>query len=146
MKDSQKLLAIGVALFALDQFSKWVIRNSMDVTQSIPIINKIFHITYIQNTGAVFGMLKGFGWAIVWLTIMALGIIVFYWDKFPNKFNSRLFLVFIVVGLVGNLIDRIVFGYVIDFLDFRIWPVFNLADSLVSIGVIGLIVGNIKKK
>lgn len=145
MKDSYKLLLIGVFLFALDQISKHIIRKSMVVSQSIPIITNIFHLTYVQNSGAVFGMFTGFGWAFIWLTFIALGAIMFFWDSFPKKFFSRLFIVFIVVGLIGNLIDRMAFGYVIDFLDFRIWPVFNLADSLVSLGVVGLIVQNIKK-
>ncbi len=145
MKNSNKLLIVGFVLFVLDQLSKYIIRTTMQPSQSIPIINNIFHITFVQNTGALFGMLKGFSFAFIWLTIIALGFILFYWDKFPKRFLARLFLVFIVVGLVGNLIDRIIFGHVIDFLDFRIWPVFNIADSLVSAGVIGLIVSYFKK-
>lgn len=145
MKDSQKLLIIGIFLFVLDQLSKHFIRN-MQPGESLPIINNVFHITYVQNMGAVFGTFQGFGWAFIWLTFIALGFIMFYWDNFPKDFVSRLFLVFIVVGLIGNLIDRMAFGYVVDFLDFRIWPVFNLADSLVSLGVIGYIIMNIKKK
>lgn len=145
MKNSNKLLIVGFVLFVLDQLSKYIIRTTMQPSQSIPIINNIFHITFVQNTGALFGMLKGFGFAFIWLTIIALGFILFYWDKFPKKILVKLFLVFIVVGLIGNLIDRIFFGYVIDFFDFRIWPVFNLADSLVSAGVAGLIVSYVKK-
>ena len=145
MKGSYKLLIIGIALFVLDQLSKYIVRTSMQASQSVAVIKNVFHITFVQNTGAVFGVLKGFGFAFIWLTIIALGFILFYWERFPKKFVSRLFLVFIVVGLVGNLIDRVFFGYVIDFLDFRIWPVFNLADSLVSVGVAGLVVGYVKK-
>jgi len=145
MKNSKRLLIIGIALFVLDQLSKYIVRIKMQPSQSVPIINGIFHITFVQNTGALFGMFKGFNFVFIWLTIIALGFIMLYWDKFPKKFVVRLFLVLIVVGLIGNLIDRIFFGYVIDFLDFRIWPVFNLADSLVSAGVVGLIFSYVKK-
>lgn len=145
MKNPHKLVVIGVILFILDQLTKHIIRTLMQPSQSIPIIQNIFHITFVKNTGALFGILKGFSFAFIWLTIIALGFIMFYWDKFPKKFISKLFLVFIIVGLVGNLIDRIFFGYVIDFIDIRIWPVFNIADSLVSAGVAGLIFSYVKK-
>ena len=146
MKDSHKLLIVGIVFFVVDLLSKYVVRTSMEPSQSVAVINNVFHITFVQNTGALFGMFKGLNFVFVWLTIIALGFILFYWDKFPKGFLARVFLVLIVVGLIGNLIDRVFLGHVVDFLDFRIWPVFNIADSLVSAGVAGLIFCYVKKE
>ncbi|MBW2971193.1 signal peptidase II [Candidatus Woesearchaeota archaeon] len=140
MKPGLKLAILGVILLLLDQLTKWYIRSSMAVAESNPIINNIFHITFVQNTGGVWGLFKGNVSLMIWLSIAALGFIMYFEDSFPKTKLSQLFLVFVVIGLVGNLIDRIFLGYVTDFVDFRIWPVFNLADSLVSIGVAGLVI------
>ena len=139
MKDSKKLWLIGFGLLILDFLTKLYIRSKIIPGMSIPIIQNIFHITFVKNMGAVFGSMQGFGSMFIWLTFIALGAILYFWDEFPKTFWGRAFLVFIIVGLVGNLIDRIFLGYVVDFFDFRIWPVFNVADALVCIGVAGMI-------
>lgn len=139
-----KLFFVGVALFLLDLFSKLLIRTNMSPGDSFAILGKLFKITYVQNYGALAGMFQGRVSALIWLTIIALGFILYYWDSFPK--GSELFLVFIIVGLFGNLVDRIFLGFVTDMFDVIYWPVFNVADSLVSVGVVGILANNIKKK
>lgn len=146
MKTAHKLWLIGFGLLLLDFFSKFYIRYKMIPGISVPVIQNIFHITFVQNQGAVFGSMQGFGSMFIWLTFIALGAILYFWEEFPKTFWARLFLVFIIAGLIGNLIDRIFLGYVIDFFDFRIWPVFNVADSLVCVGVFGLIINILKNE
>jgi signal peptidase II len=113
----------------------------MSLGQSIPILNNILHITYIHNTGVGFGLLKGLPWIPILVSIIVIGGIIYYSRKLNNKDSVQQYLLaFILGGTIGNLIDRVAFGFVIDFLDFRIWPIFNFADMFLSIGVIGLII------
>ncbi|GAJ17757.1 unnamed protein product, partial [marine sediment metagenome] len=83
---------------------------------------------------------------LLWFAIIVVGVILYLYDKIPDETQIQIFTALILGGTLGNLIDRIKFGYVIDFLDFQIWPAFNLADSAITIGVIGLIIYLIRKK
>jgi|SRR5690554_5646266 len=120
---------------SLDQLLKGIVSQNMLPGDSIPIINNIFHFTYVRNTGAGFGILAGKRYLLIIITsLILIGIFIF---RYRNK-DSRLLdiaLAFITAGALGNLIDRIRLSYVIDYLDFQVWPVFNLADILVNIGV-----------
>jgi len=136
-----KLFIISLATFIvilLDQLTKIIIKNTLTLNQSIPIIKNIFHLTYITNTGSAFGLLKGWQLPLIFLSIAVIGFIFYYYDKINEKL-LQLFTGFILGATIGNLIDRIIWGHVIDFLDFRIWPVFNIADSFITISVIFLI-------
>ena len=130
------IVAIFLFTLVLDQLTKYIIINQFSLHQSIPIIEDIFHFTYVQNPGAAFGILKGQTTFFIIVTIIAVvGIIYLY-----NELEETGFLLYLALGLAlggifGNLIDRIRFGYVIDFLDFRIWPVFNIADSAIVVAV-----------
>ncbi|AOT68428.1 signal peptidase II [Geosporobacter ferrireducens] len=124
-----------ITLLALDQITKYMVKNRFMVNESIAIIENVFHLTYVRNFGAAFGILKHQKlFFIVLTTAVLIGIIIFL-RKQPRihsivKFSLSL----IVSGAVGNLIDRVAYGYVIDFFDFRIWPVFNIADMAIVIG------------
>ena len=134
---------IGVFLVTLfDQISKLWIQRSMDLMDSIPVIPGIFHLTYIQNPNSAFGILKFPNKVFIIIAIMVMMLIVFLLrDKIVQKNRLVFFsLVFILGGSLGNMIDRFRIGGVIDFLDFRIWPIFNLADSAINIGLFLLIV------
>jgi signal peptidase II len=131
--------AIVVVFF--DQLTKFLVRNNFELNQSISIINNIFNFTYIQNTGAGFGILKTQTAILVFISIAVLGVILYNFDKIKSKETLLQVLVgFVLGGTIGNLIDRIAYGYVIDFLDISIWPIFNFADSFVTMGVFGLII------
>ena len=91
---------------------------------------------FVTNTGASFGMLQGNNALLAWFSIIVLGIIMIISDKVKKE--QVLPVLIIVSGIIGNLIDRVFRGFVVDFIDFKFWPVFNLADSCIVIGVIWL--------
>ncbi len=136
------IFSTAFIVILIDQITKFLIKINFSLNQSLPIINNIFHLTYTHNFGAGFGILQQQKWILIFISIVVIGFIFYYFDRIKEKEKLLQVLVgFILGGTIGNLIDRIVYnGYVIDFLDFRIWPIFNLADSFVTVGVIGLVV------
>jgi signal peptidase II len=135
-------LAIIIVLFivAADQLSKYYISSNMSLGQSIPLIDGIFHFTYVLNPGAAFGILENQTTIFIIAALLVLGgsIYFFAYAKEEHRF-MRIGIILIAGGAAGNLIDRIKTGLVIDFFDFRIWPVFNIADIAIVSGA-GLIV------
>src|SRR3989338_6224702 len=124
------VFSTALIIILIDQLSKFFVRTNFQLNQSIPIINNIFHLTYINNTGAGFGILKTQTLILIFVSIIVIGIILYNFDKIKNKETLLQVLVgFVLGGTIGNLIDRIANGYIIDFLDFQIWPIFNFADS-----------------
>ncbi|TCO78968.1 signal peptidase II [Marinisporobacter balticus] len=124
-------------LVILDQIAKYMVKNRFEVGESIPIIKDVFHLTYVQNIGAAFGILENQKIFFVMITVLVIsGIIVFIRTQ-KNIHKIVLFsLSLIVGGAIGNLIDRVKLGYVVDYFDFRIWPVFNIADTSIVVGAI----------
>ena len=139
------LFVLPLAVVILDQFSKYILVENMALGESIPIIEEVFHLTYILNPGAAFGMFAHNRLFFIAIAVIVIGIII--WARreilaspWEVKAGCGLFL----GGAIGNLIDRARQGLVIDFFDFRIWPVFNIADIAICIGV-GLIIWNLLK-
>lgn len=139
------LFVLPLAVVILDQFSKYIVVENMVLGESIPIIEEVFHLTYILNPGAAFGMFAHNRLFFIAIAVIVIGIII--WARreilaspWEVKVGCGLFL----GGAIGNLIDRARQGLVIDFFDFRIWPVFNIADIAICIGV-GLIIWNLLK-
>ena len=140
------LYAIAVGVAAADQVSKLVVASTMRLGQSIPVISGLFDLSYVLNPGAAFGILASRSPAFrspffVVVSILAIGLIVFYFHRHlhaPARLPAAA-LGLILGGAVGNLIDRLRVGMVIDFLDFHLsgyhWPAFNVADAAISIGV-----------
>ncbi len=119
-----------------DQLSKYFISMWMSLNESIPLIEGVFHITYVKNFGAAFSILQGKQFFLITVTLIALILINIYLVV-KLKENHRILslaLSFIIGGGYGNLIDRIRLGYVVDFFDFRVFPVFNIADICVCTG------------
>lgn len=132
---------IIIAAVLLDQIVKFAVRTNMELHQSIAVADGIFHITYIQNTGAAFSMFQGHTQVLAFITlIITIGILIFL-TKIRKTANRWLLvsLTLIISGGLGNIIDRIALEYVVDFIDFRIWPVFNIADIYVCCGCVLLI-------
>jgi signal peptidase II len=128
---------VGVLVFILDQVTKLWVRVSFSSGESRPILNGIFHLTFITNRGSAFGLFQGGSVIFIFLSIFTVvTLVILAWRK-RNKFSApqRFALGLLLGGVCGNLADRLRFGAVIDFLDFRIWPVFNVADSCITIGV-----------
>lgn len=123
------------ALVILDQTTKFIISANLQLYKSFPVLKDVFHITRVHNSGAAFGILKGMLPIFIFLSIVAIFLIILYANRFRRSYyHLRTGLLLILAGTIGNLIDRLRLGYVIDFIDLRIWPVFNVADMTITIG------------
>lgn len=130
------LLLVALVL-GLDQLTKYIVRVNFQPNESLPVINSVFHLTYVNNPGAAFGLFAYKTPVFVAITVLVVAVILIAYRTLPpGSPVMRLALALITGGALGNLIDRLRFGYVVDFLDFRIWPVFNLADVAIVSGVI----------
>lgn len=139
--------SIFLAILSLDRLSKYFVSQNILLNQSLPVIKNIFHLTLIHNTGAAFGIFKNHNYLFIFISILA--ILFIYLQSRKEKSTEMILkvsLALISSGTIGNLIDRIYFGYVIDFLDLRIWPVFNIADSSITVGAILLAYSILKSK
>lgn len=136
----KKILPIHfVALiFIVDRATKLFILSNLKLGESIAVWPGVFHLTRVHNTGAAFGMFRGYGsFLIVFSVICVLALLYFLMrETLANSPLKKIASLLIISGALGNMIDRIYYGFVIDFLDFRVWPVFNLADMVISIGVV----------
>ena len=129
-------LLVALLVIIFDQLTKYYVVSNFYLGESVPVIENIFHWTYILNPGAAFGMFEGSRWFFV---VIAIGLLVGIWymkDEINEggwmmQYGAALF----GGGAIGNLIDRARSGLVIDFFDFRIWPVFNVADIAICVGV-----------
>jgi len=128
---------LPLLLVAADQIMKCVARQYFAV--SVPVIKNIFYLTFVRNFGIAFGFFQGVNDTILWFYVIVLALLVYFYDRFPKDKFSQVMFFFLIAGIVGNFIDRIALGYVTDFIDFRVWPVFNFADIYLNIGIIGLI-------
>lgn len=139
-----------------DQVTKLCVDQWMPLHHSIPLIDGLFSLTYIRNTGAAFGIFAGSAAAfrlpfLIVFSLVAVGFVVMMLRRLPeNQTGLITALAFIIGGAVGNLIDRIAYGEVIDFLDVYWgryhWPAFNLADSFITVGVLITVFYLIKAK
>lgn len=119
-----------------DQLAKLLIVRLMTLGQSIPVIRDVFHLTYVHNPGGAFGILAYRTWFFVVAALVVTGLILGFLRHIqPGNTWLSVALALQMGGTLGNLLDRIRQGYVIDFLDFRFWPVFNLADTSIVVGV-----------
>lgn len=141
--------ALTLLVVLLDYITKRIVSGNMVLYQSIPVIKGVFNITYVKNTGASFGMMAGARWFFVAVTVILIAAVIYYAVK--NKITDKLFLVsasFVVGGGIGNLIDRIATGAVVDFFDFCLinFAIFNVADCFVVGGVILMAIYYIKEE
>ena len=136
-------------LIIIDQAIKWISRTKLTKFESYPVIDGFFHFTYVENRGAAFGMLQNKTWFFVLITLLVVGYMIYFTKKNKNIDKKLTFVLSIITaGAIGNLIDRIWLGFVVDMFDFRgIWQfVFNFADICVVVGGILLIFLIIKDK
>ena len=130
------LIGLSTAVVLLDQATKYWIQSRMAYGESAPVIPNIFHITYILNPGAAFGILENKTWFFVVVAVLLIGGVAYIYPRLPsNRPFLKLGAGLLTGGAVGNLIDRIRLGQVVDFFDFRIWPIFNVADICIVCGV-----------
>ena len=134
-------LATVTSIIFFDRITKIFFSRILSLGESLPIIRNVLHMTLVHNTGIAFGLFKDQG--IVFIIIPIIAIILLVYNIFYYKNNdedlSRLYIIafsLILGGAIGNLIDRMYHGYVVDFIDLQVWPVFNLADSAITIGAV----------
>jgi len=139
-----RVLIASVLIVFFDQFTKIQIKDKFYLGESISIWGDVLRLTYVENPGMAFGIAFAGPWFFTTFSFIAsIVLVVFLFKLREEKFISRLALALILGGAVGNLIDRFLYGRVIDFLDLGLagtrWPVFNIADSAVTVGMIFLI-------
>lgn len=144
------LALLGLLIVLVDQVTKQWVMQSMRLHESIVVVPNLFSITYIRNPGAAFGLLAGSSNAFRMVffgvtSLFALGLLGTILTRLPKRdWIGQLSIAGILGGAIGNLIDRLRFGEVIDFLDVYVdmyhWPAFNVADSAISVGVVCLII------
>jgi signal peptidase II len=150
-----KYYSVAFFILLIDYLTKWVVRVRLDTNQSVEIIPGYLRLSYWENSGVAFGLFDAV--ASVWkpyilaaLAVVAVVVIVVYSGHMPlERKLLRISLAIIIGGILGNLADRIVRGYVIDFIDFHIydtfhWPTFNVADSAITIGIALLLIDTVK--
>jgi len=128
-----------ILISSLDQLTKSIASRNLHLNQSFPVIKNIFHLTLVHNRGAAFGIFQNQAFLFILTACLAIAVILTNLKKIRLEKRvslRKVSLGLIMAGAVGNLIDRLRFGYVIDFLDFRVWPVFNIADSAITVGAV----------
>ncbi|MBQ3021259.1 MAG: signal peptidase II [Bacilli bacterium] len=141
---SKKIYFIALTIFIIDQVSKSILSTYLKLNESIEVIKNFFYLKYINNTGASWGILKDSRILLIIISFIAIIILLRYMYNFKRTKMNTLGFGFLLGGILGNLSDRILFGYVKDFFDFYIFkydfPVFNIADIFIVLGVIILII------
>lgn len=136
-------ILLAVLMIVVDQVTKYYVVTHFALGESVPVLDGIFHWTFILNPGAAFGMLEGSRWLFVLIAVIVVAAIWFLRKEIDALgLWARIGAALFAGGAIGNLIDRARQGLVIDFFDFRIWPVFNVADIAICTGV-GLIIWSI---
>lgn len=149
MKKSLPYFLLIAVLLGADQLSKWLVTQKVALHSTVPVIPGFFNLTHIHNRGAIFGAFGRAGSPLVYLaltlaSLTALGLVIYYFARTPvTERGLKVSLSFILAGALGNLSDRVLRGYVVDFLDFYVgrwhWPFFNVADSCITVGALALL-------
>jgi signal peptidase II len=149
------LLLLAAVLFGLDRWTKMAVAESMELYSSETIINGFFNLVHVRNTGIAFSLLNDAGplvkdWILPAASAAAILLILWiFWRTDSLDGRGRFALTLVLAGAAGNLYDRAMYGYVVDFLDFyvadRHWPAFNVADSCITVGALLLILDSMRK-
>ena len=145
MKKLKNIFIISIVIFLVDQMTKLLIYNNSSLDNSVNIIPNFFSITYTKNYGAAWSIMQNQRLFLIMISLAALLLIcyIMYKEKKINKYQN-MYYGFLIGGIVGNLFDRIIHGYVIDFFDFNIFgynfPIFNISDIFIVVGIIMVII------
>ena len=145
------VLLLGLVVLIFDQLTKQAIRNHLVYGESRPIIEGFFNLVYVRNDGAAWNILSGHGIILILISVSVLVLLYVYRRSFlQEQLSHRVLLGLLVGGIVGNLVDRIRFGWVTDFLDFQFgtyhYPSFNVADSAICIAIGLYVITNLFQK
>ena len=145
---AKKVYIISMIIFIIDQITKCIVSSYLKLNQSLTLINDYLYIKYINNTGASWGILPNSRLLLIILSIIAIIIIIRYINTFKKTKLNTIGFGFLIGGIIGNLCDRLIFGYVRDFIDMIIFhydfPIFNMADIFIVLGVILLIISIVR--
>lgn len=148
LKDKNKLWLISTIVIFIDILSKILVKNFLLLGHKNKIIDNFFYITYVKNTGAAWSIFSGVTILITIITLIIIAILIYYIINHTLNKIETVSYALILGGAIGNLLNRIMYGYVIDFLDFKIfnydYPIFNIADISIVIGVFLLIITMIR--
>lgn len=145
------IIILSIIFIIIDQVSKIIVVNNLTNNKSIEVIKSFFYLTYTNNKGAAFSILTGRRILLILVALIVIGVLIYYVrkNKIEGKVN-KIALSLVIGGSIGNLIDRILRGAVIDFIDVKIFgynfPIFNLADTFIVIGVFLLIIEMFRKE
>jgi len=131
------ILLTALFFILLDQLTKVIIQHYLTLNQSVPVLKGFLYFTLVCNRGAAFGLFQNQIFLFVLTAVLA--VVLLWLEIKKNRQGSRLYnlaMALLLAGALGNLIDRLSRGCVVDFIDFRVWPVFNVADSAISIGAV----------
>lgn len=151
----KKILPLSFLVIIIDQAVKMIVHLNLGLYNSIEVINDFFNITYVRNTGAAWSILSGNTLFLILISLFALVIIYSYFIKDKDLSKTEIISYGLLFGgIIGNLVDRVVRGYVIDYLDFKIisydFPIFNIADICIVVSIvlicISLVVGEYHEK
>lgn len=145
------IIILSIIFIIIDQVSKIIVVNNLTNNKSIEVIKSFFYLTYTNNKGAAFSILTGRRILLILVALIVIGVLIYYVrkNKIEGKVN-KIALSLVIGGSIGNLIDRILRGAVVDFIDVKIFgynfPIFNLADTFIVIGVFLLIIEMFRKE
>ena len=146
----KKVIILSIVVLIVDIISKVIVKTNLDLYESIKIIPNFFNITYVMNDGAAFSILRGNQILLSILGIIVIIFLSYYINKDKLTNYKVIYYSMLIGGILGNILDRIIYKGVIDFLDFKIfnynYPIFNLADSFIVISVILIIIEIIRGK
>jgi len=153
MKNKYYLITMVVLIF--DHLTKWIVRSTMDVRDAIDIIPNYLRISFVRNSGVAFGLFADIqsAWkpyVLAAMAVVAVIVILIYSSRMPlNRTLLQLALAITMGGILGNFSDRIMHGFVVDFIEFHVnesfhWPTFNVADSAITIGIALLLIDTVK--
>lgn len=133
------IFLVGVtSIVLMDRLSKIFFMNLLDLNESLVVIKNVLYFTLVHNTGIAFGLFRDCGIIFVIIPLILTGLLIYnvYYYRHSDELSRTYIVAFSLIlgGAIGNLIDRIMLGYVVDFIDLRFWPVFNIADSAITIG------------
>lgn len=146
----KKIISISMICLLLDQVFKIIVTNTLTLNNSYTIINNFFNISLVHNDGAAWSILGGNRILLIIISLLSLFIIYFLFIKNKQLKSIEIIIYGMLIGgILGNLLDRILYGYVIDFLDFKVfnynYPVFNIADCCIVIAAILLVIDVVKE-
>jgi signal peptidase II len=137
-------LALALFIFLVDRVLKKLVESSMQLGDSIPVVPGVLHLTYIKNDGGAFGILGGQGSILLLGSAVAVAFVLWMLLEGPPARLMALGCGLILGGAAGNLLDRLAAGEVTDYVDLRVWPVFNAADTAIVLGVSALLLATLR--